>query len=322
MSTSAVFARLTKVWRINTVSLTLFAVAACDLVPVEQPKPAPPEGTESQQPNGPSDSSIALSRYYARAQNDMLVRGLLRQDGGGPDTPFSANDLARNFEQIAFYDEYARGSGLSRDGGVQAGLRRWAGPVRMAVQFGNSVSDEQRAEDIAEVRNYADRLARITGHPISYSDSNPNFYVFFLSEDDRPLAIPRIREIVPGISETSVNIFSNIPRSIHCLVAAFSENGNEQNYTTAIAVIRAEHPDLLRRSCVHEELAQGLGLANDSPAARPSIFNDDDEFALLTSHDELLLKMLYDPRLKQSMSLEQAAPVVAIISRELTDGDL
>jgi hypothetical protein len=44
-------------------------------------------------------------------------------------------------------------------------------------------------------------------------------------------------------------------------------------------VIRAEHPDLLRLSCLHEEIAQGLGLPNDSPRARPSIFNDDEEFA-------------------------------------------
>ncbi len=322
MGSSAVFERWVRLWRLAIVAVALTVVAACDLVPPEQPKPVAPTGSAPQQLTEPSDSSIALSRYYARAQNDMLVRGLLRQDGGGPDTPFTANDLARNFERIAFYDEYARGSGLSRGGGVQAGLRRWGGPVRMTARFGNSVGADQRAKDTAEVRSYAARLARITGHPISYSESNPNFHVFFLSEDDRPAAIPRIRAIVPGMSETSMGIFRNIPRSIHCLVAAFSENGHEQNYTTAIAVIRAEHPALLRRSCVHEELAQGLGLANDSPAARPSIFNDDDEFALLTSQDELLLQMLYDPRLKQSMSLEEASPIAHIIARELVDGDL
>ncbi len=104
-------------------------------------------------------------------------------------------------------------------------------------------------------------------------------------------------------------------------MAAFSESGNDQNYTTAIALVRDEHPDLLRRSCVHEELAQGLGLANDSPQARPSIFNDDDEFALLTSQDELLLKMLYDPRLSQGMSAQDAAPIVREIAGELLGDD-
>ena len=46
-----------------------------------------------------------------------------------------------------------------------------------------------------------------------------------------------------------------------------------------------------------------MGLANDSPDARPSVFNDDEEFAFLTRHDELLLKMLYDPRLRPGMVL-------------------
>ena len=85
----------------------------------------------------------------------------------------------------------------------------------------------------------------------------------------------------------------------------------------AVAVIRAELPPRLRRSCVHEELTQGMGLANDSPRARPSIFNDDEEFAYLTRHDELLLKILYDPRLRPGMSEAEAQPIVLQIAREL-----
>ena len=59
-------------------------------------------------------------------------------------------------------------------------------------------------------------------------------------------------------------------------------------------------------------------LANDSRNARPSIFNDDDEFSLLTNHDELLLKMLYDPRLEPGMTAREAEPITRIIARELT----
>jgi hypothetical protein len=84
-----------------------------------------------------------------------------------------------------------------------------------------------------------------------------------------------------------------------------------------VALIRAEHPELLRSACIHEELAQGMGLANDSPAARPSIFNDDEEFGLLTRHDELLLKMLYDPRLRTGMTAAEAEPIIQRIATEL-----
>ena len=84
-----------------------------------------------------------------------------------------------------------------------------------------------------------------------------------------------------------------------------------------MAIIRAELPPRLRTSCIHEELAQGMGLANDSPTARPSIFNDDEEFALLTNHDALLLQMLYDQRLTPGMTAETATPVVRTIAGEL-----
>jgi hypothetical protein len=92
-----------------------------------------------------------------------------------------------------------------------------------------------------------------------------------------------------------------MPRSTYCLVVAWDPD-DDGGYEKAVAVIRSEHPDLLRLSCIHEEMAQGMGLSNDSPDARPSIFNDDEEFALLTPHDEMLLRILYDPRLRPGMT--------------------
>ncbi len=103
--------------------------------------------------------------------------------------------------------------------------------------------------------------------------------------------------MVPGISKAASIRWATCPVRSTAVVAAYAGSRAPNTYTAAVALIRAENPDLLRLSCIHEELAQGLGLANDSPAARPSIFNDDDEFALLTTHDEKLLQMLYDPRL-------------------------
>ena len=106
-----------------------------------------------------------------------------------------------------------------------------------------------------------------------------------------------------------------MPRNISCLVVAFSNQGTAV-YRRAISVIRAEHPPASWRSCLHEEVAQGLGLPNDSPRARPSIFNDDEEFALLTRHDELLLSILYDDRLRPGMEATEAEPINRTIADE------
>ena len=80
------------------------------------------------------------------------------------------------------------------------------------------------------------------------------------------------------------------------------------------------NPDLLRLSCIHEEIAQGLGLSNDSPAARPSVFNDDEEFGLLTTHDEFLLRILYDPRMRPGMNEIEAREQAELIASELMGG--
>jgi hypothetical protein len=296
--------------------LAALALSACVAAPPPpsstNPQARPAAVAPAPTPSGasPSQRSRALSRYYSAVQADLLAQGLLRTGGGGVDTPYSDTDLMRNFERIAFYDEYARNAGFRPARNTPGGLRKWTGPVRMTVEFGANVPQDQRATDRSMVSNYAARLSRITGHPISTGWSNPNFHVMFMSADDRDQAVGRIKQIVPNIGPNSLALFRNLPRSIHCLVVAFSDSNNDYRYSRAIALIRSEHPELMRRSCVHEELAQGLGLANDSPRARPSIFNDDDEFALLTTHDEDLLRLLYHPALKPGMTPSEARPII------------
>jgi len=112
----------------------------------------------------------------------------------------------------------------------------------------------------------------------------------------------------------------DLPKDQLCIViGTFGADG--VRYDKAIALIRGEHPELLRLSCIHEELAQGMGLANDSPRARPSIFNDDEEFGLLTTQDELMLQMLYDPRLTPGMTAAEAAPIARLIAKDLLAKD-
>ncbi len=301
--------------------LSAFALAGCNVSapppssgPAVSPRPTE-KPAQLAPPKAQSAQSIALASYYARVQADLLVQGLLRADGGGPDTPYTDTMLARNFERIAFYDEYS-GGGLGASNGVAGRLKRWDGPVRFNVEFGTNISASKQARYRSQIAGYAARLARSTRHPIGTSASSANFHVLVMGEDDRALVQQRVRALVPRIDPAAMRIFNNLPRSIHCLVIAFSGGQNAYGYTQAVALIRSEHPDLMLRSCIHEELAQGLGLANDSPAARPSIFNDDDEFALLTTHDAHLLGMLYDPRLRTGMSLDAARPIIRQIAAE------
>jgi hypothetical protein len=272
-----------------TGAAALGLLAGCQETVVAPPLAPPPVVADTASPAPApvpqrSEASLALSVNYQRLQNDLLAQGLMRGDGGGPDTPFTDVMLTRNFIRIALFDEFvAAGDQLVAEATLSR-LRRWEQPVRMMVEFGATVPPAQQNRDRASVSSYAARLARLTGLSISQTAGNPNFHLLILNEDDRAGYESRLREIVPGIATSSLRAFLTPPRSTLCLVIAFSEGG-AATYSKAVVLIRAEHPDLLRLSCIHEELAQGLGLANDSPAARPSIFNYDEEFGLLTSHD-------------------------------------
>lgn len=261
-----------------------------------------------------------VGQYYARVQNDLVSRGLLRTDNGEADVPFSQRQLVEDFVQIALFDEYQLTNGTLVPRKSASRLRRWDGPVRVSVSYGETVPSEQRRTDQAAFNRYLRRLSRATGNPVtSASPKNANFHVFMVNEDERRALGPQLEALVPGISPALVRTVTSMPRSTFCTVFAFSVD-SASNYYRAVAVIRAEQPDILRLACIHEELAQGMGLANDSPSARPSIFNDDEEFALLTRHDELLLEMLYDPRLRAGMQADEARPILRQIAAEMMGG--
>jgi len=314
-------ARARAVWGAGLIAL--LTLAACDTAP---PVTAPPPVADSDLPPPPlpdppqpqlSEASQALALYYARLQGDLLAQGLLRGDTNPDDAPFTDTMLARNFVNIALYDEYVDRFGTIVAETRISRLRRWEQPVRMATIFGPTVPAAQVTRDRASVAAYAARLSQVTGHPMSQvAPESANFHVLFLNEDDRRAIEPDLRRLAPGIAESTVRAVINMPRSTYCLAIGFSE-GDSPIYSRAIIIIRGEHPDLMRLACIHEEIAQGMGLVNDSPAARPTIFNDNEEFGLLTRHDELLLKILYDSRLRAGMTPAEAAPIVRQIATEL-----
>lgn len=300
--------------RAGIMAAALGVLAACEFLPeATAPRPAAPVPVAAPVPSAQSE---ALRRYYAQVLRDGQTRGLLRTDGGGPDTPFTADLLVRNFERIAFYDEYSNGLGSGPGG--QTTLRRWTTPIVVRPYFGASVPATSVDRDSAALADYVDRLSRLTGHPMRVGQRTraENFAVIFAGQDDRDQTRAILQSLRPALSARNIDRLMSLDRPTYCAVLVFGRADAPHEFTRAVAIIRAEQPALMRLSCIHEEVAQGLGLANDSPYARPSIFNDDDEFALLTNHDEILLAMLYDPRLRPGVTADEARPVLRILARE------
>lgn len=269
----------------------------------------------------PSARSGELASYYEDVQSQLLTRGLLRKDGGGPDTPFAQRDLVRNFVQIAAFSEQSLVNGEFRANGAPNPIRRWTKPVRVQLDFGQTASPALRRDVTATVTAYLNRLGRFIGQPITLTETSPNFIVAVLNVDELDRYAKPLQQRFPDIPPPLARQMTELDRTDHCVVYSFERAEQPNRIQSAVAIIRSEHPKLLRDKCLHEEIAQGLGLTNDSPAARPSIFNDDDEFAFLTSHDELLLKMLYDPRLPLGAGPQETQVVAEVIASELLGGE-
>lgn len=262
-----------------------------------------------------SPASRNMRDYLAGVEQALIARGRLRIDSGD-EIALTPEKLTDTFIEVALYDEYVREGGKLVSRPTPAPLRRWQQPVLLRLEFGDSVAPDQRARDRAEIAGFAARLAGISGHPVAVTGGAGNVAVLILNEDERRAVGPRLAALVPGIPPGDIAALRDLAPQNYCTVFAYS-NGNSPVYAQAVALIRAELPPRLRRSCIHEELAQGMGLANDSPRARPSIFNDNEEFAYLTRHDELLLQILYDARLRPGMTEAEARPIVLQIAREL-----
>ena len=230
---------------------------------------------------------------------------------------FDADDLARNFEQVVFFTETGTRAGETPSAPEPAPLRRWEQPVRVRMWFGDSVPEQERENDRASVAVLVDRLSRATRHPISLEDDAPTFFVFVLNQREREEFSRSPVAAQFDLPQQVLQDVETIPPRNACTVTFYNLEAPPSSITRAYAIIRAELPQRQRLSCFHEEIAQGLGATNDSYEARPSVFNDDGEYELLTHHDELLLRMLYDKRLQGGMDAAAARPIARKIAEEL-----
>ncbi len=291
------------------------ALTACTVAP-----PSAPSLSNLPLSNGETPTSAAIRQHYAEVQKALLSEGLLRTDTAPKDAPISARSLTANFLRIALFEEYAGGQVTSRSSATPILLLRWQEPVRVALRFGTAVPMTQQSADRARVATYLAHLSRVTGHPIGLSEFAPNFWLYIASVDDRAALGKALNAEIPGLTAGQMRSVTQMDAGTYCQVLTQSDAATS-TYVRAVAVIPSEHPDLMRLACIHEELAQSLGLPNDSNTARPSIFNDDQEFALLTQQDELMLQILYDPALSPGMTRAQAQPIVETLAKTLLRGE-
>lgn len=187
-------------------------------------------------------------------------------------------------------------------------MRKWVAPVRYFLI--HHVADEELHRNL--IRIHLEHLAEITGLPIRPAQSRAEAnYLIVLTAEDR-LKDDLLRHLGWRSAARREKFF----RESVCLAnLATRADGAILRAVAIIPVDRARSRGKLV-SCVVEELTQLMGLPNDSVKVFPSVFNDLSIDAYLSGLDVLLLKMLYDPRVKVGMDERAVRPVLRQIAEE------
>ena len=240
---------------------------------------------------------------YVAYQVALRAMGDLRTERSPLDAPYDRQDLIRNFERIALRHEADASVPASEANWQPNGLMRWEGPLNYRL-VGSAVTDEDRTE----VRQLMRLVARLTGLEVTEADRDLNFLILITTPPEREFYAEQLGQLNPALEATFD--FWRRTSSVICVANNLFSGSDSNRIVAGLVAIGSETTGLLRKACLHEEIVQALGLANDHPEVRPSIFNDDSEFALLTEHDEHLLRILYDRRLRPGMTADEAIPLV------------
>ncbi len=240
----------------------------------------------------------------------LAAGGNLRTEIDPADAPFSNDDLLTNFRRIALHHEADIERDGSEENSVPNRLGRWEQDINYRL-VGSGVTPETEVE----VREFARRLEDLTGRTFKPAETDINFLILITEPGERPQVAEMLGEVMPALGRSFDRWRSS--QALICVATNLYRNASDDRIVFGMVTMGSELGPLMRSSCLQEELVQALGLGNDHAEVRPSMFNDDEEFALMTEHDEYLLRILYDPRLKSGMTAEQAMPIVREIIADL-----
>ncbi len=252
--------------------------------------------------------------FYNDLQRFYVLTGGMRTERAPADAPFTNADLVRNFESIAFHTEFTDENRSLVAEKTPTTLVKWGDEVTYDI-FGDAAGPE----DERDLKELTDRVSELTGLKFRRVRRDPNVLILIANRGMREYFVEELEARGMGDRIQIIREWTRSDR-FPCVGQVGETGRTDERRIVALIGIKGETKGLLRQSCIHEEFVQTMGLMNDDSEVRPSIFNDDQEFALLTAHDEYLLRILYDPRLGYGMTAEEGMPIVRQIVDEIGPG--
>jgi len=258
----------------------------------------------------PPSAGPELASLYDRAEILYRTEARFRTDYDPLDAPLDIATVERNFLKLAFNSEPQVVEDRIIVEGEAVQLLRWPSDVRYATAG-------MFPADTAHLDALAQRIGAVIGRRVVPTPDlgRAEIKVWILAEADRAVLRATVAQRFGDSLGAFIAAWTERPE-LPC-IGMISTDPVDDSLAVGLIFIKAELGGDFRRACLTEEFAQVFGLINDDAEARPSIFNDDQEFIELTRHDEYLLKVLYDPRLRAGMTEAEARPLVRRIVRDI-----
>jgi len=187
-------------------------------------------------------------------------------------------------------------------------VNKWQSPIY--YQIIHHVDDISLHENL--VATHLNQLQQITGLQISPADNShkANFTIVLTTENNLKSDVGRYFNIR---SDNDINVLTNNKIGVTSLLT--NKRGYIKESVVVIPTDRARAYGRLLTS-FSEMLTKGLGLQNRSAGVTPSVFNAYTVDEFLTGLDYVMLKLLYDKRIKPTMNYKQIQQVSSSILNE------
>ncbi len=234
---------------------------------------------------GPASPAMAASDIPAIAKRQRAEK-----------RSFTDAEILKGFLATAFGAEYHLRGQVDR-------IRKYDQPVRVFAEGGRTERKAQLARVVADIAAHVRHL------DIAMTESIETANVEVRLVRDRDLY--RTVASLYGSDKAKDIRVSLDPQ---CLTGFRKNDQFEIEHSDVILTV--DNGDFIFLDCAYEELLQSLGPINDTGAVPWTMFNDDVSMGFFDVYDQYILNLLYDPRIKAGMTVEE---VKAVLPEVLSD---
>jgi hypothetical protein len=207
---------------------------------------------------------------------------------------FTDSQIADGFMKTAFGAEYHLEGHVDR-------IRKYHKPIRVYV---SGVERPDRQKQLAGVTTDIGKHIPNIDIAMTSNRSEANVIVTFVLDRDLDKSIRKFY----GVEHAKAIRKALDPQ---CL-SGFRKNDNYEIEHSEV-ILTVDNGDFVFLDCAYEELLQSLGPINDTSSVPWTMFNDDVSMGFFDIYDQYLMNILYDPRIKAGMSVDDVRPLLSQI---------